>query len=76
MFSSDLLTGMGKDGAAGLLRIRIAGGLTIAQDEGTCVVYGMPREAALLGAAQHILPLPEIGRALSRWLVGRGGQTS
>jgi len=71
-----LLTGMGKDGAAGLLRIRIAGGLTIAQDEGTCVVYGMPREAALLGAAQHILPLPEIGRALSRWLVGRGGQTS
>ena len=56
---------MGRDGAAGLLALRRAGGLTIAQDEATSVVYGMPREAALLGAAAHILPLAEIGPALA-----------
>lgn len=60
-----LLTGMGRDGAAGLLEIRKAGGLTIAQDEATSVVYGMPREAVLLGAAQHVLPLSDIGAALA-----------
>ncbi|HVR64949.1 MAG TPA: chemotaxis-specific protein-glutamate methyltransferase CheB [Polyangia bacterium] len=60
-----LLTGMGRDGAAGLLRIRQAGGRTVAQDEATSVVYGMPREAALLGAAEQVLPLGEIGRALT-----------
>lgn len=59
-----LLTGMGRDGAAGLLAIRRAGGVTIAQDEETSVVYGMPREAALLGAAEHVLPLGAIGAAL------------
>jgi len=56
-----LLTGMGADGARGLLAINQAGGFTIAQDEQSSVVYGMPREAALLGAAQYILPLTEIG---------------
>jgi two-component system chemotaxis response regulator CheB len=60
-----LLTGMGRDGAAGLLEIRRAGGLTIAQDEATSVVYGMPREAMLLGAAERVLPLPEIGPCLA-----------
>ncbi|MGH8665289.1 MAG: chemotaxis-specific protein-glutamate methyltransferase CheB [Burkholderiales bacterium] len=60
-----LLTGMGRDGAEGLLRIRLAGGLTIAQDEATCVVYGMPREAALIGAAERILPLGQIGAELA-----------
>jgi two-component system chemotaxis response regulator CheB len=60
-----LLTGMGRDGAAGLLEIRNAGGLTIAQDEASCVVYGMPREAAELGAATHVLPLAEIAPALA-----------
>ena len=59
-----LLTGMGRDGAAGLLSLRDAGAVTIAQDEATSVVYGMPREAALLGAAERILPLREIGPAL------------
>jgi two-component system chemotaxis response regulator CheB len=59
-----LLTGMGRDGAAGLLAVRRAGGATIAQDEATSVVYGMPREAALLGAAARVLPLGQIGPAL------------
>ncbi|HEY1957263.1 MAG TPA: chemotaxis-specific protein-glutamate methyltransferase CheB [Polyangiaceae bacterium] len=59
-----LLTGMGKDGAAGLLAIQKAGGYTIAQDEASSVVYGMPREAALLGAAREILPLRGIAGAL------------
>lgn len=65
-----LLTGMGRDGAAGLLAVRNAGGFTIAQDEGTSVVYGMPREAALLNAAQRILPLEEIGPEIGRVLAG------
>lgn len=61
-----LLTGMGRDGAEGLLELRRAGARTIAQDEATSVIYGMPREAALLGAAERILPLCEIGLALAR----------
>jgi two-component system chemotaxis response regulator CheB len=60
-----LLTGMGRDGASGLLDIRRAGGFTVAQDEATSVVYGMPREAFLLGAADRVLPLGEIGGALA-----------
>ncbi|MFL4114257.1 chemotaxis protein CheB, partial [Pseudomonas aeruginosa] len=59
-----LLTGMGKDGARGLLAIRQAGGYTLAQDEATCVVYGMPREAVELGAAEDVLPLERIAAAL------------
>lgn len=65
-----LLTGMGQDGARGLLAIRRAGGVTIAQDEASSVVYGMPREAMLLGAAQRILPLTEIGPALTQLIQG------
>jgi two-component system response regulator WspF len=56
-----LLTGMGRDGAEGLLAMRNAGALTIAQDAATCVVYGMPKAAAELNAAQEILPLNRIG---------------
>lgn len=59
-----ILTGMGKDGAAGLLEMRNAGARTIAQDEATCVVYGMPREAAALGAAEQIQPLDQIPAAI------------
>ena len=59
-----LLTGMGRDGAAGLLAMRHAGHATIAQDEATCAVYGMPRAAAELGAAERILPLDNIPTAL------------
>jgi two-component system, chemotaxis family, protein-glutamate methylesterase/glutaminase len=59
-----LLTGMGRDGAEGLLAIRRAGGVTIAQDEASSIVYGMPREAVALGAAERVLPLNEIGPVL------------
>ena len=59
-----LLTGMGKDGAEGLLAMRRAGAPTLAQDEATSVVFGMPREAILLGAAERVLALQEIGPAL------------
>jgi two-component system chemotaxis response regulator CheB len=60
-----LLTGMGKDGALGLLKVREGGGITIAQDESTSIVYGMPREAARIGAAQQILRLREIAPRLA-----------
>jgi two-component system, chemotaxis family, protein-glutamate methylesterase/glutaminase len=60
-----LLTGMGRDGAAGLLALRQAGGHTIAQDEATSAVYGMPREAVALGAAQEVLGPSDIGRRLA-----------
>jgi len=60
-----LLTGMGRDGAGGLLRMRSHGAVTFAQDEASCVVYGMPREAALLGAAAHILPPARIAGRLA-----------
>jgi two-component system, chemotaxis family, response regulator WspF len=56
-----LLTGMGRDGARGMLTLREAGWLTIAQDSSTSVVYGMPGAAAELKAARHILPLERIG---------------
>jgi two-component system chemotaxis response regulator CheB len=55
-----LLTGMGSDGSQGLLKMRQAGARTIAQDEATCVVFGMPREAILAGAAEQVLALPTI----------------
>lgn len=55
-----LLTGMGKDGAAGMQAIAATGGITIAQDEASCVVFGMPKEAIALGAARYVLPLDEI----------------
>lgn len=59
-----ILTGMGKDGAQGLLNMRQAGAATIAQDERTCIVFGMPKEAIDLGAAQVIKPLPQIAQTI------------
>ncbi len=57
-----ILTGMGKDGAQGMLRMRQAGARTFGQDEASCVVYGMPREAFLVGAVEEQYPLEEISR--------------
>ena len=71
-----LLTGMGRDGAAGLLAIRRAGGFTVAQDEGTSVVFGMPREAIALGAAQAVLPLDQIGPQIAHILGDGAGRTA
>ncbi|MES2855952.1 MAG: chemotaxis-specific protein-glutamate methyltransferase CheB [Bdellovibrionota bacterium] len=59
-----ILTGMGNDGAKGLLKMRNVGSQTIAQDEESCVVFGMPREAIALGAAQYIEPLNAIARQI------------
>jgi two-component system chemotaxis response regulator CheB len=59
-----LLTGMGKDGATGLLSIRQAGGRTLAQDQATSIVFGMPQEAIHLGAAERVLGLEEFSPAL------------
>jgi two-component system chemotaxis response regulator CheB len=67
-----ILTGMGGDGATGLLAMRESGAVTLAQDEETCVVYGMPREAVKLGAAEKSLPLTEIGPAIIRILREEG----
>lgn len=60
-----LLTGMGVDGAAGLLAVRQAGGRTIAQDEATSIIFGMPGEAVRIGAAERVLPLLAIAPALA-----------
>jgi two-component system chemotaxis response regulator CheB len=59
-----ILTGMGKDGAAAMLELKQAGAWTIAQDEASCVVFGMPREAIACGAVEEILPLKQIGPRL------------
>jgi two-component system chemotaxis response regulator CheB len=66
-----LLTGMGSDGARGLLAMRQAGAATIAQDEATSVVYGMPRAAAAIDAAAEILPLAQIAPAVLRHAAAR-----
>ena len=61
-----IMTGMGADGARGLLAMRKAGAHTLAQDENTCVVFGMPREAIALGAAEEIAPLENLAGAALR----------
>jgi two-component system response regulator WspF len=67
-----LLTGMGADGARGLLRLRQAGWLTLAQDKETSVVYGMPQAAVRLGAACKVLPVGELAPAVLAHLEGQG----
>jgi two-component system chemotaxis response regulator CheB len=72
-----ILTGMGDDGADGLVALSGAGGWVIGQDEATCVVYGMPREAALRGAVTEVLPLGEIaGGIVTSWRHGRLARAS
>jgi two-component system chemotaxis response regulator CheB len=59
-----LLTGMGADGAEGLLAMRESGAHTFAEDESSCVVFGMPREAIVLGAAAEVVALPRMAQAI------------
>lgn len=66
-----ILTGMGRDGASGLLKMRHAGARTIGQNEKTCVVYGMPRVAYELGAVEHQLPLTSIGEEILKLTAAR-----
>lgn len=65
-----LLTGMGGDGARGLLDLRAAGGRTLVQDEATCTVYGMPRAAVELGAAEQVVPMPRMAEEVLALLAG------
>lgn len=65
-----ILTGMGKDGAAGLLEMKQSGARTIAQDEDSCVVFGMPKEAIAMGGADEILPLGQIANKVMQWVRG------
>ncbi|MBK7858603.1 MAG: chemotaxis protein CheB [Archangiaceae bacterium] len=64
-----VLTGMGRDGARGLKEIRNRGGHTIAQDQATSVVFGMPGESIALGAAEKVLPLDQIASQLVKWVM-------
>jgi len=67
-----ILTGMGRDGAAGLLEMQQAGAYTLAQDEASCVVFGMPREAIAMGGASDIAPLSEMSRRVMARLASMG----
>lgn len=67
-----ILTGMGRDGAAGLLEMRQAGAFTLAQDEASCIVFGMPREAIAMGAADEVAPLADMSRRVMTRLASMG----
>ncbi|MEO0318122.1 MAG: hypothetical protein RL404_1799 [Pseudomonadota bacterium] len=69
-----ILTGMGKDGAAGMLKMREAGAVNFAQDESTCVVFGMPREAIAVGAVHDVAPLVQLPRLVMEQLARDGGR--
>jgi len=61
-----ILTGMGDDGAQGLLEMKEAGALTLAQDEESCIVFGMPKEAIARGAAVQVAPLSQLAGLIAR----------
>ena len=65
-----MLTGMGADGAKGMLAMKNSGAYTMAQDEATCVVYGMPKEAVKIGAVDKVVPLPGIPQAIINAVAG------
>jgi two-component system chemotaxis response regulator CheB len=67
-----ILTGMGKDGAQGMLEMKQAGAYTFAQDEASCVVFGMPKEAILAGGVDEVLPLQDIPTHVMNYLVKLG----
>lgn len=71
-----LLTGMGRDGADGLLHMRQAGAYTMAQDEASCVVFGMPREAIEIGGASAVVPLKDMSQHLMDHLMSIGGRSN
>ena len=65
-----LLTGMGRDGAQGMQQLKSAGAVNLAQNEATCIVFGMPKEAIALGAADKIVPLSAIPAEIQQLRVG------
>jgi two-component system chemotaxis response regulator CheB len=71
-----ILTGMGSDGAQGMKKMKTAGASTIAQDEASCVVFGMPKEAIRLGGADRVVPLPLVPQAIQKALAATRMQCS
>lgn len=69
-----ILTGMGKDGATGMLEMKAAGARNFAQDEASCVVFGMPREAIVIGAVDEVASIQEMGRQVLAYLASPGGR--
>jgi two-component system chemotaxis response regulator CheB len=67
-----VLTGMGKDGAKGLLALQQAGAVTMVQDEASCVVWGMPKAALEMGATKHVIPLEKMAKALTQAVEQKG----
>jgi two-component system chemotaxis response regulator CheB len=70
------MTGMGDDGARGLKEMRNAGATTLAQDEASCVVFGMPKEAIRMGGVQRTIALNEVPRSIIEWTHGGGPKRS
>ena len=71
-----ILTGMGKDGTQGLLEMKQSGSFTIAQDEASCVVFGMPKEAIAAGGVSEVLPLQNIAHRTMEYLVTHSSKSS
>ena len=69
-----ILTGMGKDGAVGMLAMKEAGARNYAQDEASCVVFGMPREAIAIGATHEVAPITELAGMVLNYLTTLGGR--